>query len=100
MPTKTQTTGYSDTCWWSTWTCSCAAARSSAIALRPDGAGQDSTVAGPTTGALPVSLSEDLGRTRAALVAEVYQRLATLPPETRTVVMANLGTINQALDDL
>jgi hypothetical protein len=61
-----------------------------------------SSPASDPSGSMPVSLgiAPELQETREALVAQVYQRLSALPPETGTVVVKNLETINRALDEI
>lgn len=52
--------------------------------------------------AVPVGLqtTPTLNETREALIADVYERLAALPPDTRAEVVTNLNTINEALDQI
>lgn len=62
--------------------------------------------ADPATGsvaAVPVGVqttTPTLIETRDALIADVYERLAALPPDTRSEVVKNLNTINEALDQI
>ncbi|MEJ2089643.1 MAG: hypothetical protein P8Y69_14465, partial [Gammaproteobacteria bacterium] len=67
----------------------------------PDAPGLVEPAAGSME-AVPVALepTPTLNETREALIADVYERLAALPPETRSEVVKNLNTINEALDQI
>lgn len=69
---------------------------------RNDGTGPSQRPGGHPAGTVQVRLGApaDLLESRAALIAPLYGQLAGLPPETRTVVVANLNVINQALDEI
>jgi hypothetical protein len=61
--------------------------------------------ADPATGSVAVvpvgvQTTPTLNETRDALIADVYERLAALPPETRSEVVKNLNTISEALDQI
>ncbi|HEY5647624.1 MAG TPA: hypothetical protein VIS76_16865 [Pseudomonadales bacterium] len=58
------------------------------------------TVVAVRTAPAGVEASRGLHETRLALLQEIEQRVAALPPSSREVVIDNVRTINRALDEI